>query len=288
MQLKQYLLHLYIFFVGACVGSFLNVCIYRLPKSKSIVRPRSMCPKCGNQIRAYDNIPILSFLWLHGCCRYCKAPISLRYPLVEAMSGLFALSIYLKFGLSPGGIVYYVFIATLIVITYVDIDYQIIPDVISLPGIPIFFAASLLLPYELLFPFENYDPLVKKIIDSVGLPSYPIIFKLLHSASGFLIGGGSLYIIAQAYCRLKKIEGMGGGDIKLLAMIGVLIGWTGVLTTIFVGSALGMLVGIATMVHQRSLNMQLRIPFGPFLAIGAITYIYFGVEIIHWYFKQFR
>ncbi|MFC1858618.1 prepilin peptidase [Thermodesulfobacteriota bacterium] len=288
MQLKQFLLQLYIFFAGACVGSFLNVCIYRLPQAKSIVRPRSMCPKCGNQIRAYDNIPILSFLWLRGHCRQCNTPISLRYPLVEAMSGLFALSIYLKFGLSPGGIVYYVFIATLIVITYIDIDYQIIPDVISLPGIPIFFIASLLLPYELLFPFENYDPLVKKIMVSVGLPSYPIIFKLLHSTLGFLIGGGSLYIIAQAYCRLKQIEGMGGGDIKLLAMIGVLIGWTGVLTTIFVGSALGMLVGIASMVHQRRLNMQLRIPFGPFLAIGAITYIYFGVEIIHWYFNQFR
>ena len=248
-------IEIFVFIFGLCIGSFLNVCIYRVPISKSIVYPPSSCPGCGYSIRFYDNIPILSYLWLRGKCRQCRTPISLRYPIVELMSGLFAVCAFLKFGFTGEALVYYVFIITLVVITYIDLDHQIIPDVISIPGIPVFFLAAFAIP--------------------------GMTWK--DSLLGLLAGGGSLYLIAVTYQFVSKKEGMGGGDIKLLAMIGVLIGWKGVLFTIFVASAVGTLIGIIIMVHSRK-DMKLAVPFGPFLSIGAMTYIFFGDIIILWYF----
>ena len=252
----DYQMMIFILMFGMCIGSFMNVCIYRLPISKSIVHPRSMCLKCGYMIRAYDNIPVLSYLWLGGKCRQCKIRISLRYPLVEIMSGLFALCAFLKFGLTLEALAYYVFISTLIVITYIDIDHRIIPNVITLPGIPLFFAASFALP-------------TVSYTDAIW---------------GLVAGGGSLLAIAWIYSMLTKKEGMGGGDIKLLAMIGGFLGWKGVLFTIFISSAVGTLVGIVIMLQTRK-GMKLAVPFGPFLSIGAITYVFLGNLIINWYFS---
>ena len=251
----NYLIELTAFLFGLCVGSFLNVCIWRLPESKSVVRPRSMCPKCGYMIPFYDNIPILSYVWLRGKCRKCGVGISPRYPLVELMSGLFAFCTVIRFGLTPEAAVYYVFISTLIVVTYIDIDHQIIPDMISLPGIPIFFLASFALPD----------------------------MSAADSLLGLLAGGGSLWLVAWAYNLATGKEGMGGGDIKLLAMIGALIGWRGVFFTIFAASLTGTLVGTAAMLASRK-DFKTRIPFGPFLAIGAISYIFMGNALIFWYF----
>jgi len=252
----DYQIEITVFVFGLCIGSFLNVCIFRLPISKSVVRPRSMCPKCGYMIRSYDNIPVLSYLMLGGKCRQCREAISFRYPMVEIISGLFAVAAVYKFGLTPEAIVYYVFIACLLVITFIDIDHRIIPDMITLPGIPIFFLASF------------------------ALPDMTYIDSLL----GLLSGGGSLYLVAWTYQALAKKEGMGGGDIKLLAMMGVLIGWKGVLFTIFVSSLVGTLIGLAVMLYTRA-NMKLAVPFGPFLSVGAVSYIFFGNEIIAWYFN---
>ena len=167
----NYLAEVWVFIFGLCIGSFLNVCIYRLPESKSIVHPRSMCPNCGTLIRFYDNIPILSYVWLKGKCRHCDAPISFRYPVVELLSGLFAAGLFFKYGISLEAFVYYVFTATLLVITFIDIDHQIIPDVITLPGIPVFFIASLALPQV----------------------------TYVESILGILIGGGSLFLVAWMY-----------------------------------------------------------------------------------------
>jgi leader peptidase (prepilin peptidase)/N-methyltransferase len=247
-----------LFIFGICIGSFLNVCIYRLPHSKSIVYPPSACPGCDTPIRAYDNIPILSFLLLRGKCRACKTVISIRYPLVELMVGLFAVCAYLKFGLTLEALIFYVFIASLVVITFIDIDYRIIPDAISLPGIPIGFAASFFLP--------------------------AITYK--ESLAGILVGGGSLLLVAWVYSLITKKEGMGGGDIKLLAMIGAFVGWKGVLLTIFLSSAIGTLCGLLVMIRSGK-NMKLAIPFGPFLAIGAMIHIFFGKELLFWYFHTF-
>jgi len=244
---------------GLCIGSFLNVCIHRLPESQSIVRPPSSCPKCGHRIRPYDNIPILSYFFLRGRCRRCGVRISVRYPAVELLTGLMAVATILRYGPTPAGLVVFAFIAALIVITFIDLDHRIIPDVISLPGIPLFFLGSLTL--------ETVTP--------------------LESVFGILAGGGSLFLVAWGYHLLTGKEGMGGGDIKLLAMIGPMVGWTGILFTIFVSSATGTLIGLAVMIHSRG-NMKLAIPFGPFLAFGATLYLFFGSEIIAWYWGFMR
>jgi leader peptidase (prepilin peptidase)/N-methyltransferase len=218
-----------------------------------------MCPSCGTLIAFYDNIPILSYIVLRGRCRHCAEHISLRYPVIEFISGIFAVGVFLKYGLSLQALIYYTFIATLLVITFIDIDHQIIPDVISLPGIPIFFAASFALPD----------------------------IKLSESILGILIGGGSLWIVAQLYYVLTKKEGMGGGDIKLLAMMGAIIGWKGVLFTIFVASAIGTVAGLLVMLKTRT-SMKLKVPFGPFLALGAIAYIFLGPQLMTWYVNLLR
>ncbi|GBC59620.1 prepilin peptidase [Desulfonema ishimotonii] len=248
-----------VFIFGLCIGSFLNVCIYRIPASKSIVSPPSACPACGYQLRFYDNIPVLSYLFLRGKCRKCGISISPRYPIVELLTGLFATGVFLKFGMTPETPVYFFFIATLLAITFIDIDHQIIPDIISLPGIPVFFLAAF------------------------ALPSVTWQAALI----GILVGGGVLYAIAWVYHFITGKDGMGGGDIKLLAMIGALLGWKGVLFTIFVSSAVGTIVGVTVMLYTRK-NMKLAIPYGPFLAIGAITYIFSGPRIIDWYLNVAR
>ncbi len=248
--------HVLVFIIGICIGSFLNVCIHRIPISKSILFPGSLCPQCGSSIRFYDNIPVVSFLILKGKCRSCGSPIPFRYPMIELISGGFAISLLLKYGLTIEWISSYTFIAALLVITFIDIDHRIIPDIITLPGILFF----------LLVPFIS-----------------PHI-TWVDSIIGVLLGGGFLLLIAMGYQLITKKEGMGGGDIKLLAMVGAFVGWKGVFFTLFLASVVGTLVGLILML-QSNKGMKLAIPFGPFLSIGAITYIHFGNHIIFWYFR---
>jgi leader peptidase (prepilin peptidase)/N-methyltransferase len=248
-----------VFMFGMCIGSFLNVCIYRLPSSVSIINPsRSFCPQCNSAIQFYDNIPVFSYLWLKGRCRNCKASISLRYPLVELMTGILSIAILFMFGLTLEGVVYFVFISSLLVITFIDIDHKIIPDIITLPGIPIGLAASFVLP--------------------------DMTFK--SSLLGLLAGGGSLLLVAWTYSLITHKEGMGGGDIKLLGMIGTFIGWKGVIFTIFASSLAGTLVGIFVMLLKGK-NLKFAIPFGPFLSIGAMSYVFFGEKVFFWYLHSF-
>jgi leader peptidase (prepilin peptidase) / N-methyltransferase len=248
-----------VFMFGMCIGSFLNVCIFRLPSSTSIINPsRSFCPQCNSAIKFYDNIPVVSYLWLKGRCRNCEAPISLRYPLVELMTGILAIAILFMFGLTLEGFIYFVFISSLLVITFIDIDHKIIPDIISLPGIPIGLAASFVLP--------------------------AMTFK--SSLLGLLVGGGSLLIVAWTYNLITRKEGMGGGDIKLLGMIGTFIGWKGVIFTIFVASLAGTFVGMIVMLLKGK-NLKFAIPFGPFLSIGAMSFVFFGEKVLFWYLHSF-
>jgi leader peptidase (prepilin peptidase) / N-methyltransferase len=243
------------FLFGLCIGSFLNVCIYRLPAGKSVIRPGSMCPSCGAPVRAGDNIPVLGYIRLMGKCRDCRAKIAIRYPLVEFITALFALSTVIRFGPSHQAILYFAFISVLLAITFIDIDHRIIPDHLTLPGIPLAFLASFALPE----------------------------ISLIDSLLGILAGGGTLYAVAWGYMRLTRKEGMGGGDIKLLAMIGAFIGWKGVLFTVFAASLVGSIAGLIVMLRTRG-DMKLAVPFGPFLSVGAIVYIFFGAELISWYF----
>lgn len=239
---------------GAVIGSFLNVCIYRIPQGKSLLHPGSHCPQCGAGVRWYQNIPLVSYLILGGRCAQCRTPISIRYPLVEGLTGLFFLLVFLRFGFQPATLIYWIFVSALVVITFIDLDYQIIPDVISLPGIVVGFAASFFIPW----------------------------LRWSDAVFGILLGGGILYMIAAGYEFITKKEGMGGGDIKLLAMIGAFMGWKAVLPIIFFSSLLGCLVGIPLMLIKKA-DSKLAIPFGPFLAAAAIIFLLYGSRIVQEY-----
>jgi len=241
--------------LGAALGSFLNVLIYRLPEEKSIIFPASNCPHCGKPIRFYDNIPVISFILLKGRCRACRGKISFRYPLVELITAVLSLLLFWKFGLTFKYLFSFIFICALIVITFIDLDYQIIPDVITLPGIPIFFLAALIV---------------------MGL-------RFQDAFLGFLLGGGCLYVIAFVYELVTKREGMGGGDIKLLAMMGAFLGWQSLLFILLVSSLLGAVVGIAVMMIKGQ-DMKYAVPFGPFLSLAAVAYIFFGDTAMRLFF----
>ncbi|SNB46204.1 A24 family peptidase [Geobacter sp. DSM 9736] len=258
---QSFLLYLFVFLFGAAVGSFLNVCIWRLPRGESVVFPPSHCPACGTSIRWHDNIPLIGYLLLRGRCRSCGGRISLQYPLVELLNGLLTLFLFLKFGPSLTFLVLSLLLWALVAITFIDLEHQIIPDVISLPGIIAGFAAS----------FAILDPLH---------PSQTVGW--LNSLIGIVAGGGSLLLVATAYHFLTKKEGMGGGDIKLLAMMGAFLGWRAVPFILFTSSLLGSIIGIALMVTNKK-DSKLAIPFGPFLSMAAVIYIFWGRQLITWY-----
>ena len=242
------------FVFGAVVGSFLNVCICRIPLDESIVSPPSRCPQCHASIRWFDNIPILSYLILRGKCRRCGKRISIQYPLVELLNGLLSMALMFRFGPTLEYGVFFVFCSALVVVTFIDIEHQIIPDQISLPGIVLGFILS--------FFMEGHS--------------------WLDSLLGILLGGGSLLFVAYAYHWLTKKDGMGGGDIKLLAMMGAFLGWVSIPFIIFASSFVGSIAGISLMCF-RNQNSKLALPFGPYLAFGALLYIFFGHDLISWY-----
>lgn len=244
----MFLLSTYFFILGTIIGSFLNVCTYRLPKKESLLFPSSHCPHCCAPIKFYDNIPLLSFLILKGRCRQCKTKISWRYFSIELLNGLFYLFLYLKFGLSFKLAAYLVLTSSLIVVTFIDFDHKIVPDKITLPGIIL----------GLIFSFFT-----------------PITF--IDSLLGTIISGGLFYLIA-AISR----GGMGGGDIKLVAMIGAFLGIQKILLTIFVSAFIGSIVGITLMILKKKKRKD-ALPFGPFLALGAMISIFWGTQIINWY-----
>ncbi len=239
---------------GAIIGSFLNVCIVRLPKEESIVFPGSHCPRCGHSIRFYDNIPILSYVFLKAKCRYCGASISVQYPLVEGITALCSLLLFMRFGISLSYLFYFCFVAALIAITVIDLYHQIIPDVISLPGIGVGLLGSLALPEHTFF-----DSLI-----------------------GGIVGGGSLFLVAVLYRWVAKREGMGGGDVKLLAMIGAFLGWKAVILTILLSSLIGSIAGIGIMLLKGK-DFKYASPFGPFLSLGAVISLFYGEQMIRWY-----
>lgn len=241
------ILNIFAFIFGAVVGSFLNVCILRIPAKESIVTPLSRCPHCHHPIRFFDNIPIISFAILRAKCRDCGEKISWRYPLVELVTGLLTLLLFIKFGLSLNFLVFFIFTAVLIVISFIDFDHQIIPDILSIPGIPIFFLSAVFI-----VKISWHEALI-----------------------GLLIGGGMLFLIAFVYEMITKREGMGGGDIKLLAMIGAFLGWKSLIFVLLFSSFTGALIGLIVMAVKKK-DTKYAVPFGPFLSIAAVVYIFWG------------
>jgi len=262
-------LYILSFILGLIIGSFLNVCIYRLPREESIVYPGSHCTSCKKSISFYHNIPILSYIFLGGRCSHCNSKISFSYPLVEILSGLLFVATLWKFGMILDTLFYLLFISGLIVITFVDLKHMIIPNVITYPGIlvGILYNAlttnwqnSLELVSNFSFGFQNFFELLNEV-------------PILDSLFGVILGGGILLLIAYTYEIIRKRQGMGMGDVKLLALIGAFLGWQGVFFVIFLSSILGSIVGLSIIITRKG-DLKYALSFGPFLSIAAIIYIF--------------
>jgi len=240
--------------LGLIVGSFSNVCIYRIPRNESIIYPASHCPKCRTTIKPIDNIPLLSYILLKGRCRNCKSKISIQYPVVEFLTGLIYLIIYLIYGLSIQTLIYIILSSALIIIAFIDLNEQIIPDVISLPGIVIGLILSFFVPY----------------------------LSFVNSALGVVVGGGIILTIGLGGSVIYKKEAMGGGDVKLAAMIGAFLGWRYIIISLFLGFFLGALIGIILIITKIKKREDV-IPFGPFIILGSFITLLWGEKIITWY-----
>ena len=238
---------------GLLIGSFLNAVIHRVPRKQSIVSPGSQCPSCGYALRWYDNIPVLSYIMLGGRCRRCRKPISIRYPIVELITAVVFIAHYFVFGWTPLLAVRLLFAASLVALFAIDLEHHLLPDVITLPGIVVGLVASVFLP-----------------------PG------IVESLIGVLIGGGVLWLIGEAYFRYSGEEGMGGGDVKMLAMIGAFLGWKLVLVTLVLSSVAGSVIGLAIIAIKRG-SMKHALPFGTFLALGALAASLIGDQIVTWY-----
>lgn len=239
---------------GLVIGSFLNVCIYRVPRGMSIAFPPSSCPACGARIKPHHNIPVISYLFLRGRCHSCGESISPKYPAVELLNGFLYMAALYRFGPSESAVVAMLFLSAMVVVTFIDMEHRIIPDGITLPGIPICFAAGTL-------------------VLGTGY---------INSLLGILAGGGLLYGVGVLGGIVLGKDGMGGGDIKLMAMAGALIGWKLVLVSIFIGAALGSFVGVP-LILLKVMKRDTMIPFGPFLAVGSAVSLFFGEEMLYWY-----
>ena len=239
--------------LGLAVGSFLNVCIHRLPRHASIMRPRSRCPQCDYELRWYDNIPVVSYALLRGRCRQCGTGISVRYPIVEVLTLAVFLLHYVVFGWSALLAVRLIFACALIVLFAIDLEHHLLPDAITLPGI----AAGLI--FSLVVPPGIVDSFI-----------------------GTIVGGGVLWAIGEAYYRFAGQEGMGGGDVKMLAMVGAFLGWKLVIVTLFLSSILGSVIGLVVIASRRG-GMKHALPYGTFIALGALVASLYGEQIVAWY-----
>ena len=265
---------------GLVIGSFLNVCIVRIPEGKSIVMPASACPKCGAAIKPWDNIPVLSWLLLGGKCRGCKQPISWMYPVVELLTGALFLGCYLAFGLTIEALKWAIFSALLVVLVFTDMRERILPNVVNYSG----FAAALLLS------------LVTKPSDGIALwianrvfefpPPAPVI-SLADALLGAAFGSGLLWLVAELYFRLRKREGMGLGDVKMMLMAGAFLGLKRTLLTILAGSVLGSVLGMAFMLAKRK-ESNYELPFGTFLGMAAALVMFFGTPLVNWYLSLMK
>lgn len=253
------MVYVLVFALGLAIGSFLNVLIYRLPRKLGFVNGRSFCPKCEAPIAFYDNIPVLSWLILRGKCRKCKAKISFRYPAVELLNGFSWLFFFWQHGLDAEFFIYSYLASVLIVIFFVDIDYQIIPDIITLPG----------------------------MVLGLGVAFLPGGLNIWQALIGLVVGGGALYVVAMLGDWLFKKDSMGGGDIKMAAMLGAFLGWQKIILIFFGSAFIGMIVSIILMSVSKKIRENRVIPFGPFIAVAAVVAILYGEKIITFYLNHF-
>ena len=269
------LIAVFVFLFGLIIGSFLNVCILRIPGGKSIVMPASACPQCGAAIRPYDNIPVISYLLLAGKCRKCKAKISPIYPAVELLTGLLFLACYEAFGLTSEALKWSLFSAIMIVLVFTDLRERILPDVVNYTGLGMGLVLS---------PFTKPSDgtalwLANHAFDFP--PPAPIV-SLADALLGAALGSGLLWLVSEAYFRLRGREGMGLGDVKMMLMAGAFLGAKRTLLTIFLGSILGSVLGLIFILARRK-DSEYELPFGTFLGMAAVLVVFFGTPAINWY-----
>lgn len=252
------------FVLGAAVGSFLNVCVYRIPIGESIAWPPSRCMSCRRAVSWFDNIPILSFFILKAKCRHCGGKISAQYPAVELAAAVLFVLFYAVFGLTAVGVCYLALSLLLLTQGIIDWRHQIIPDVITIPGILLGITMSSI------FPALQGEATWQK--------------AFLNSLFGVVLGGGVLFLLGTAAEKILKKEAMGGGDVKLLAMIGAFLGWSGVFWTLFLGSLLGSIVGI----YRRAAHGEEKLAFGPYMGAAAFLYLFWGGSFFGWYFQWMK
>jgi leader peptidase (prepilin peptidase)/N-methyltransferase len=269
------LIGLFVFAFGLIIGSFLNVCIVRIPERKSIVLPASACPQCGTPIRAYDNIPVVSYLILGGKCRSCKAHISALYPAVELLTAVLFWICYHAFGLSFETLKWCIFSAIMIVLVFTDLRERILPDVVNYTGLALGLVLSLFVQ-----PADGTARWVASHMFEFPPPA-PVI-SLADALFGAAIGGGLLWGISELYFRVRGREGMGFGDVKMMLMAGAFLGTKRTLLTIFAGSLLGSILGVAFILARRK-DSDYELPFGTFLGLAAMLVVFFGTPVVNWY-----
>lgn len=265
----------FVFLFGLIIGSFLNVCILRIPTGKSIVLPASACPKCGKAIRAYDNIPVISYLILGGKCRGCKTKISPMYPLVEFLTGVLFFACYYAFGLSVEALKWATFSAIMIVLVFTDLRERILPDVVNFTGFAFGLVFSLFVT-----PTDGSALWIASHIFQFP-PPQPVL-SLVDALLGAALGSGLLWLVSEAYFKLRGREGMGLGDVKMMLMAGAFLGAKRTLLTIMAGSILGSVIGIVVIVARRK-EADYELPFGTFLGAGALLVVFFGTPVVNWY-----
>jgi leader peptidase (prepilin peptidase) / N-methyltransferase len=268
-----------VFIFGAMIGSFLNVVIYRLPRERSVVFPNSSCGECGAAVKFYDNIPILSYLILGGRCRACRAPFSIRYPAVELLTAILFTLVFLRDGWTLSLFFDLVFISSLIALIFIDAEHMILPNKITYPGFIVALIARVIVPnlYGVEFMKTNL------------LNTSPDWFvSLVGALLGATVGGGSLWLLGWIWERLRGVEAMGLGDVKMMLMVGAYLGWPLTVLTIFIGFVTGSVAGVLLMARRGERDMQTMLPFGIFLGIGAIISLFLGRAIVAWYAGQFQ
>jgi leader peptidase (prepilin peptidase)/N-methyltransferase len=282
--LPEWFGYLFVFIIGSLVGSFLNVVIHRVPREESIAFPNSHCPKCDTPIKPYDNIPVLGWLMLGGKCRACKEPISIRYPAVELMHALLWVLVFWHFGFTPFLPIALIFVSTLVALMFIDAEHMILPNVITYP----FFVFAILV--RVIFPIAFGPQYFADMLywPATALAGYPIwLVSLASGLVGALAGGGSLWLVGEIWKRLRGVDAMGLGDVKMMLGFGALLGWRLSFLAIFFGAFAGAVIGSIFVARQKDKDMQTQIPFGIFLGIGSILSLLFGEQLIGWYVNTF-
>ena len=270
--------------IGAVIGSFLNVVIHRIPREQSIVFPASTCPKCHVAIKFYDNVPVVSYLLLRGRCRACGTRISPRYPAVEALTAILFAAVTWHDGLSFALGFDLAFAASMLALIFIDAEHMILPNAITYPGVVFALITRLAVPY--LAGPAHFDDLPQLMTTFPELPVW--LVSLIGAVIGALAGGGSLWLMGFMWEKLRGVEAMGFGDVKMMLMVGAFLGWRLTILTILLGALSGSIAGIVVMYRRGGRDLQMMLPFGIFLGIGSIVSLLLGSRIIIWYASQFR